>query len=92
MSSRFEPCNGTEGSQFDQAWCAKCQRDASYRRTGKGSGCGILLNMLTGHGSDEWVEDEEGPRCLSFQEIKPKELRKKKKRVKKLDPNQMKLF
>ena len=90
MSKPFEPFDGTECSAFDRAWCSKCQRDASYRRTGKGAGCGILLNALTNHSFDYWVEDEDGPRCLEFQPIKPKELRKKK--PKPVDRNQMRLF
>ena len=79
-----------EVDEMDRAWCSRCQRDASYRKTGKGSGCGILLNALTGHSFDYWVYDENGGRCAEFEAIKPRELRKKKKQ--KVDQNQMKLF
>ena len=91
MSRPYKPSSGTEGTMFDSEWCAKCQKDYTYRRTGKGPGCGIIVHALSEDAPPkEWVEDEGGPRCLSFQPIKPKELRKKKK--KKVDPNQMKLF
>ena len=76
--------------EMELSWCSKCQRDASYRRTGKGSGCGVLLNALTGHSFDWWVYDAAGVRCAQFEAIKPKERRQKKK--KKPDPNQLSLF
>ncbi len=76
--------------EMQRAWCSRCQRDASYRRTGKGSGCHILLNALTSHSFDYWSYDEKGGHCSEFEQTKPKELRKK--RVKKSDPNQLRLF
>ena len=80
-----------EVEAMDRAWCTKCHRDASYRKTGKGSGCHILLNALTNHSFDYWVYDEDGGRCAEFRPIKPKELRRKKPK-KKVDPNQLGLF
>ncbi len=79
-----------EVDEMDRAWCSKCQRDASYRKSGKGSGCHILLNALTKHSFDYWVYDEDGYRCSEFQSIKPKGPKKKKKV--KADPNQLRLF
>lgn len=88
---RYKPSNGTEGVMFDDAWCAKCQRDAAYRKTGKGSGCFIIVRaMIDEDPPSEWIIDEDGVKCTAFQKIKPRELRKK--RVQKDHPNQLKLF
>ena len=76
--------------KFESMWCNKCQKDYTYRKTGKGSGCKILMDvMVLDHIPKEWQEQEET--CQSFQKIKPKELRNFKKK-KKSDPKQRKLF
>lgn len=67
----YRPANGTAGMAFDDAWCARCQRDAAWREDENAATCDILTRTLIHDIGDpeypaEWVEDEAGPRCTAF--------------------------
>jgi hypothetical protein len=73
----FRPANGTEGMIFDDAFCARCQRDAAWRIDENAEPCGILTRTFIYSITDpdypsEWSEDDvpysedTHPRCTAF--------------------------
>ena len=71
----YRPSNGSDGELFEEDWCAKCIHDAAFRADyNSADGCPIL-GMATAVDIDdprypkELVEDENGPRCKSFEPI-----------------------
>ena len=70
----FRPSNGTEGDMFQGAFCARCTRQAEYRRTHDGmDACPIMCASYVYSVRDpgypkEWVFDGEGwPVCTAFE-------------------------
>lgn len=55
----YRPSNGTEGNIFMAAWCNRCFKE---------SGCTILTGAMFGKSPKQWVQDDDGPRCTSFQD------------------------
>jgi len=48
--------NATMADIWLANWCHRCQRDAIFRNTGKGSGCQILFNVyVTNEVPPEWI-------------------------------------
>ena len=75
----YRPSNGTEGAIFDDAWCARCEHDAAWRRDESAVPCDILSRSLAYGINDpgypiEWIEDDgpydqdTNPRCTAFVE------------------------
>jgi hypothetical protein len=73
----YRPSNGTDGMIFDDAWCSRCQHDATAREDERAFGCEILSRTLIFARDDaeyptEWVEDDvpykagSNPRCTAF--------------------------
>ncbi len=50
----YRPSNGTEGTMFEAALCARCEHDKEFRATETGTGCDILLRALSGEAPAEW--------------------------------------
>jgi len=55
----YRPSNGSEGDAFMARWCFKCIKE---------SGCSILMGAMAGKSPKQWVQDESGPKCTSFQD------------------------
>ncbi len=60
---KYEPHNGAEEMQFRDKFCDRCRHDNPRKKTG----CKILLRALTGGAPEEWITDEQGPRCTAFE-------------------------
>lgn len=74
MTTRsYRPSNGTEGLDFREEFCFRCERDRAFRETdGEEAGCRILGDTLIYMADDprypkEWVQDEQGARCTAFE-------------------------
>lgn len=76
---RYRPAIVAEGQSFDDAWCARCQRDAAWRDAANPAAepCEILSRALACAIGDpdypaEWIEDDvawpqsSDPRCTAF--------------------------
>ncbi len=82
----YRPSNGTEGMDFMEQFCDRCEKDARYRQTQDGrDGCPIAsASMLfgveeTGY-PKEWIQNEgpwetSDPRCTAFEEEVSEEVR-----------------
>lgn len=73
--SPYRPSNGTEGTSFEDEFCARCWRDEAFRRAdGAEDGCEIIVNAQVHHVGEpgfpqEWTHDAEGrPTCTAFEE------------------------
>lgn len=69
---RMPFANSVEGEEWQANWCARCLRDAPFRRMGKGSGCPLLLVALTNRTPAEWLDgprDERGRYSLAEQYV-----------------------
>jgi hypothetical protein len=71
----YRPSNGTEGMDFMDHFCDRCERDRIYRETQDGTdGCPIaaasfLYDIKEPGYPPEWVEDAEGfARCTAFED------------------------
>lgn len=70
----YRPSNGTEGEIFYSAWCRHCVREQAFRADPEDAeGCSIYalsMAFAIDHPSypQEWVRNDRGPGCLSFQE------------------------
>jgi hypothetical protein len=65
---KYRPSNGTEGMQFEDEFCDKCEHD-------NGTNCEILFNTMIFDIDDEeypeeWQIVEGKPTCTKFEEIK----------------------
>jgi hypothetical protein len=62
--------NATAADIWMANWCHRCQKDAIFRNTGKGSGCPILLNVyVTNEIPPEWIEQDyvlQDYHCIEF--------------------------
>jgi hypothetical protein len=63
VSQPYRPSNGTEGDSFMAAFCERCM---------KFSHCKILARSMAFRIDDpeyptQWIRDDEGARCTSFQ-------------------------
>lgn len=74
-SKPYRPSNGTEGADFQDQFCAHCERDRAFRETNyegdPALGCQIVAKTFYLDIGDEgypkeWIEDERGPRCTAF--------------------------
>lgn len=74
MSEKYRPSNGTEGAWFINAFCAQCSRSEHNLHPDDASklvGCPILdrtfaLDVDDPDYPSEWIEDENGPKCIAF--------------------------
>ena len=78
MTTRpYRPSNSTEGIDFDDRWCSRCQRDAAWREDAEQRPCEILSRAQLYDIGDpeypaEWIEDDvpnpqqSNPRCSAF--------------------------
>jgi len=70
MSREVAFSNGTQFEMWSYNWCDRCQRDAIFRNTGKGSGCKILCGvMATNEVPAEWLVQDEihaDYHCIEF--------------------------
>lgn len=80
MSKPYRPSCGTEGLDFQEAFCFQCEKDRLYRETDDGTkGCQILCDTYLYDVKDpkypkEWIYDPETghPTCTAFEpEKKP---------------------
>lgn len=74
MIEIYRPSCGTEGADFMDRWCARCERDRAWREDPDfGEGCSIAARTMAVKADDpgypqEWREDGPlGPRCTAFQ-------------------------
>jgi len=71
MIEQYQPANGSEGAEFVNAWCRRCQRDkamlegADFDECDDNELCEIIAASFRGP-VKEWVEDDSGPRCTAF--------------------------
>jgi hypothetical protein len=74
MSKPYRPTCGTEGADFQAAFCDRCERDRLFRETQEGGdSCPILLDSSAYDVTDsrypkQWIIDEQGPRCTAFEQ------------------------
>ena len=73
MSTPYRPSNGSEGIDFDDAWCSRCARDAAFREDPDAAdGCPIYaatfrFDIDHPEYPKEWIEDDvKGPHCTAF--------------------------
>lgn len=77
MTRPYRPSNGTEGMDFQAAFCEKCARDAAFQAWSRHQsgpqpeGCRIVAATFLYTVDDpaypkEWVQDENGARCTAF--------------------------
>lgn len=62
------PSNGTEGMAFVEHWCERCAHESFMQNPERGHKCGILTSSFLEDEIPEWIEDENGPRCIKFSE------------------------
>ena len=73
MIEQFQPANGSEGAEFMNTWCRRCQRDKSMREGADfdecddNELCDIIAASFRGQ-VKEWIEDDSGRRCTAFVE------------------------
>ena len=72
---KYQPSNGTEGMDFMEEYCFRCQKDAKFQETGDGEdGCPIvaktfLYNVDDPEYPEEWTFTADGqPTCTAFKE------------------------
>lgn len=71
MTTPYLPSSGSEGEWFFGNWCQKCARDKAmsegknYDDCAPEETCQIIARSFVGQ-VDEWVEDDNGPRCTAF--------------------------
>lgn len=70
---KYRPSCGSEGADFIMRWCYQCKRDEAFRND-EGDSCPIVANTFVYEVDDpkypnEWIIDEEGPRCTAFEEV-----------------------
>jgi hypothetical protein len=78
----YRPSSGTEGIDFQEAWCSKCKRDALWNgtaadpdRVSDADLCQIIARSMACRIDEpgypqEWIRDQNGtPRCLAFEPI-----------------------
>ena len=75
----YRPANGFEGIEFAARFCARCACDAEDLE--EEDGCPIAADSMAYSVGDDgypeqWVQDEQGPRCTAFVERVPGEPRK----------------
>lgn len=79
MTRSYRPSNGTEGMDFMDKFCLRCERDRKFRETQDGEdGCPIVADTFVYETDDhrypkEWIceEDFSEARCTAFEEAKP---------------------
>lgn len=73
MSKLYRPSCGTEGADFQEEFCFRCEKDRRFRETdGDEPGCQIVSDTFLYEVRDprypkEWIIDEQGPRCTAFE-------------------------
>lgn len=71
MSELYRPANGSEGRDFMERWCGRCERDRAFRE-GDGDSCEIAAMTMAISISEpgypkEWRQDgPHGPRCTAY--------------------------
>jgi hypothetical protein len=69
----YRPSCGTEGADFMEEFCYRCEKDRAFRETDDGAkGCQIVSDTFFYEVNDplyptEWIHDEAGPRCTAFE-------------------------
>lgn len=64
MAKPYRPSNGTEGEIFHECFCYQC---ALYGDPDSDMmPCQIQGLALSGGQPEQWIEDENGPRCTAF--------------------------
>jgi hypothetical protein len=72
----YRPACGSEGADFMDRWCGRCEHDRSFREE-SGDSCTIAADTMVYNKHDpeyprEWRQDgPEGPRCTAFKAIDP---------------------
>lgn len=75
MVDLYRPANGTEGADFQEAFCCHCSRDAAFRDSNyedPSLGCKILADTFVYDVDDpnypkQWIYDNDGsPCCTAF--------------------------
>jgi hypothetical protein len=73
----YRPSSGSEGADFQDAFCDHCARDAAFRATNyegdPAMGCQILADTFCYNVDDpqypkEWIVDDSGARCIAYTE------------------------
>lgn len=71
----YRPSNGTEGCDFQDHWCCRCERDAKFSYDNPELGCQILADTYAYDITDpkypkEWTYDKKTaePCCTAFVE------------------------
>lgn len=70
----YRPSNGTEGADFQDRWCCRCERDAKFSEDYPELGCQILANTFVYEVDDprypkEWVVKDGSPCCTAFVQL-----------------------
>lgn len=72
MARHYRPSCGSEGADFIEEWCCRCERDRAFQENpDSGEGCPIVAATFRYEVDDpnypkEWIEDDKGPRCTAF--------------------------
>lgn len=72
MAKPYCPANGSESCAFESAFCDRCRRETSVRKTQGSGGCKIhLMALAFGVGDPqypaEWIYGDDGsPICTAF--------------------------
>ena len=75
-NKKYCPSNGTEGMEFMERFCLKCEKDAKYQETMSGEdGCQILAKTMLYDINNpeypkEWIYKNGKPICTAFEKIK----------------------
>ena len=61
----YRPSNGSEEEWFMAGWCEKCVKDSESHSCPIIGRTMSLMEFEPGY-PEEWVEDDDGPRCTAF--------------------------
>lgn len=74
----YYPSNSTEGFEFMDAWCKKCKKDSTLRKSNGKTECPILTRSVGCEEVEQWVYVDEVPTCTSFVHYQTKGNRKQR--------------